>query len=76
MRALLLIVLMFSMLTFAQDGSEKFDFFAFVSKLPEMLGYLSSALVAFIGLFALIPGEQPEAFLQKVVDVISKFSKK
>lgn len=40
--------------------------------ITAVVGVCSSLIV----LFALIPGKQPEAFLQKVVDFIGKFSKK
>lgn len=37
---------------------------------------LNAVLLALIALCLLIPGEQPEKFLQSVVDVLSKISKK
>ena len=40
------------------------------------LGALSAVLVAAIAVSAMIPGEEPEASLQKVVDFIARFSKK
>ncbi len=40
------------------------------------LAAASALLVALIGLFALIPGDQPEKALQKVVDFIGKLSLK
>ena len=46
----------------------------FIGMLPEYLGKLSSVLVALIAFFMLIPGEQPEKFLQSVVDFIKKLS--
>lgn len=42
----------------------------------EILGSLSALLLAFIGVFSMIPGDQPEKTLQKIVDFIAKFSKK
>lgn len=48
----------------------------FLQRLPEYLGLFSAALVGLIGLFSVIPGEQPEAFMQKTVDFLSKFSRK
>jgi hypothetical protein len=39
----------------------------------EAIGAISAALIA---LFVLIPGEQPEKTLQKVVDLIRKISRK
>jgi hypothetical protein len=47
--------------------------------LANGLGLIAAAnavMVALIGLFAMIPGDQPEKALQAVVDFISKFSKK
>lgn len=41
-----------------------------------LLVALNAALVALIGLFMIIPGDQPEKALQGVVDFLSKFSKK
>lgn len=43
---------------------------------PNMLAAVVGVLMALIGLFALIPGEQPEKALQSVVDFISMFSRK
>lgn len=37
---------------------------------------LNAVIVALIALFVLIPGKQPEEFLQKVVDFIAKISRK
>ena len=41
-----------------------------------ILGNVSVILAAVIAISLLIPGEQPEKFLQKVLDFIKKFSKK
>ena len=43
---------------------------------PNLLAAVMAVLVALIALFALIPGEQPEKFLQGVVDFLAKFSVK
>lgn len=43
---------------------------------PSILGNLSLVLSGLIGLFLLIPGEQPEKALQAALDFIKKFSKK
>jgi hypothetical protein len=43
---------------------------------PQFLAAVSAALTAIIALCLLIPGEQPEKFLQSVVDFLAKFSKK
>jgi uncharacterized membrane protein len=40
------------------------------------LGALSAILVAAIAVASLIPGDEPEKTLQKIVDFLSKFSKK
>ena len=52
-------------LTFVQSQ----DVFAWV-------GALVALLSAVIAVASLIPGEQPEKFLQSVVGVLSKFSRK
>jgi len=43
---------------------------------PNFLSALIAVLSALIALCLMIPGEQPEKFLQSVVDFLSKFSKK
>ena len=43
---------------------------------PQFISALIGFLSAVIAVCLLIPGEQPEAFLQKVVDFLAKFSKK
>ena len=43
---------------------------------PAMLGAFVAVLSALIVLFQLVPGPQPEKFLQAVVDFLAKFSKK
>lgn len=47
-----------------------------LSKLPLIISALVAVVTALIALFMLIPGEQPEKFLQSIVDFIGKFSKK
>jgi len=42
----------------------------------NMFVAVESILAAFIVLFLLIPGDQPEKFLQSVLDFVKKFSKK
>jgi hypothetical protein len=41
-----------------------------------ILSALVAMITAIIAIAAMIPGDQPEKFLQSVVDFISKFSKK
>lgn len=43
---------------------------------PVYIASIAGVLTALIGLFMLIPGEQPEKTLQAIVDIISKFSRK
>lgn len=43
---------------------------------PQFISALVAVLSAIIALSMMIPGEQPEAFLKKVVDFLGKFSKK
>lgn len=40
------------------------------------VGAITALLGAVIAIAQLIPGEQPEKFLQSVVNIISKFSRK
>lgn len=42
----------------------------------QLIGALNAVFVALIALFLIIPGNQPEGFLQKIVDWIAKFSRK
>jgi hypothetical protein len=42
----------------------------------ELLNAVVALLAAAVALAMLIPGDEPEAFLQKVVDFLKKFSKK
>ena len=48
----------------------------FLKNVPELIVTLEALLLAMIAFFMLIPGRQPETFLQKVVDFIKKFSRK
>lgn len=43
---------------------------------PVVLSAVIAVLTSLIGLFMLIPGEQPEKALQSAVDFISRFSRK
>lgn len=47
-----------------------------IEKGPMVLSAIVGVLTALIALFMLIPGDQPEKSLQKVVDFLAKFSKK
>jgi hypothetical protein len=60
-----LFLLMNQLLAFVQSQ----DIFAWV-------GALVALLTAVIAVASLIPGDEPEATLQKVVDFLSKFSRK
>lgn len=40
------------------------------------LGAISAVLMAAIAVAAMVPGDEPEATLQKIVDFIGRFSKK
>lgn len=42
----------------------------------EVIGAVVMVLNALIAVFMIVPGSEPEATLQKVVDFIAKFSKK
>jgi hypothetical protein len=52
------------------------DLLILVSKVQEVAGFLVMVLVGLIGLFMLIPGEEPEKTLGKILEVIKRFSKK
>lgn len=41
-----------------------------------VLGSISAIIVGLIAIFVLVPGPQPEQFLQSVVDFIAKISRK
>jgi hypothetical protein len=41
---------------------------------PQVISAFVGVLTAMIALFLLIPGDQPEKFLQGVVDFLAKFS--
>lgn len=47
-----------------------------VANYQAILAAITAILTGVIGICMLIPGNQPESFLQKVVDFIAKFSKK
>lgn len=44
--------------------------------IPEIVTGIISVLSVIISVALVIPGEQPEKFLQKLVDFLSKFSRK
>ena len=53
------------------------DIFNFlVTNGPALISGIVGVLTAIIGVALLIPGEQPEKFLQSIVDFLTKFSKK
>ena len=41
----------------------------------QLLGAVAGVCSALVALFLLIPGEQPEKFLQSVVDFLARFSR-
>ena len=43
---------------------------------PQILSAASGLCIALIAVFTLIPGDQPEKTLQKIVDLIAKISRK
>lgn len=43
---------------------------------PNFISAVVAVFAALIALFALVPGEQPEKALQKIVDFLAKFSVK
>lgn len=52
------------------------DLVSLIMKLEGLAGSLALVLTGLIGVFMLIPGDQPEKSLQKALDFIKKFSKK
>lgn len=44
--------------------------------LSDIIVHSQALLAGLIVFFMIIPGEQPEKFLQKLVDLLSKYSKK
>lgn len=49
---------------------------AFLSAIPNIVTAVVGVVAALITFFAIVPGEQPEKFLQSVVDWIEKHSNK
>lgn len=47
-----------------------------VAHYQDVITSVSAVCTALVALFMLIPGDQPEKFLQGVVDFLSKFSRK
>jgi hypothetical protein len=47
-----------------------------IQNINEWLVVINGLIVAIIAVCMLIPGDQPEKTLQKIVDILSKFSKK
>lgn len=52
------------------------DLLSLVSKFDELVGFLALVLSGLIGIAMMIPGDQPEKSLQKVLDFLKKLSKK
>jgi len=57
-----------------------FEIFAFLKSIssmaPEIISALIAGLTSAIAVALVIPGDQPEKFLQKLVDFLSKWSRK
>ncbi len=47
-----------------------------LQQIGPIVAAVNAVLIALIGVALLIPGAEPEQFLQKIVDFLSKFSKK
>ena len=47
-----------------------------IANAPEVVGGISLILSGIIAICLIIPGDQPEKFLQSVVDFLAKFSRK
>ena len=52
------------------------DILQIMAKAQDILGQVVIIVTALIAIFMVIPGDQPEKSLQKVLDFIKKFSKK
>lgn len=52
------------------------DILQIMAKAQDILGQVVVIITALIAIFMVIPGDQPEKALQKVLDFIKKFSKK
>ena len=52
------------------------DILQIMAKAQDILGQMVVIITALIAIFMVIPGDQPEKALQKVLDFIKKFSKK
>jgi len=57
-----------------------FEIIAFIRNLgnlaPEIISALAAGVSAAIVVALAIPGDQPEKFLQKLLDILKRFSKK
>jgi hypothetical protein len=47
-----------------------------IDTVPEMITALNGVVIALIGVFTLIKGDQPEKTLRKIANFLEKFSRK
>ena len=79
----IMLSLTFVMSAFAVEGEAVAQVPTWLSKiteimgnLPTYLGLLTGLLTAILAIALVIPGQQPDKFLQGAVDILKKFSKK
>lgn len=75
---LTLFLVLCSAVCFGQEvpSPEKFDFIKFILSYSEIAGQLVIAFSALLVIALMIPGDQPDKFLQSAIDFLKKFSRK
>lgn len=48
----------------------------YLQQASEILGHLTTAILSFYAISLIIPGEQPDKFLKKCLDISNKISRK
>ena len=51
-------------------------FLEILQNIGPYVAAVNAVLLSLIGFFLLVPGDQPEKFMQSIVDFLAKFSKK
>ena len=73
---MIFLMLIFSVCAFAGDPATKFDWITLLLSYDFIAEKLVIAFAAFLAIASIIPGDQPDKFLQGVVDFLKKFSRK
>ena len=75
---LVIVMLVLSMCAFGQEvpSPEKFDFIKLILSYREIIGGIIMAFSGVLVVALIIPGEQPDKFLQSAIDFLKKFSSK